>query len=229
MTRCQISPWNHPLRRFLRARSVVTTLAAGTLIVSAGGAATVIGIAEIQIGSDRGGSLDLWGNGWFCGGLIIGLIGLLSLLLAVVSSASQVNARREFPDLLIEITSQIQRPGRKLNPAKSFMDIFPDEMGPHHIFECGLRVTNRESTRYASLEFSVIFETDTGQIGFQPPFAERSPWTVAPGKTDRRLVNFEIPDNQSLRAETGQIEVVDQSSGQRIEFPSAFRSTWTRS
>ncbi len=231
MTRWHISPWDHPLRTFLRARSVITILATGTLVVSTGAAATVIGIAEVQIASGRGGSVDLWGNNWFCGGLIVGLFGLVFLVLAIVSSASQVKARREFPDVLIEIVSQILRPGRELDSTKSIMDNFPDEVRPHHLFECGLRVTNRETNRYASLEFSFTIDTDEGRKGFRPPFAERTPWSIAPGMTDLRLINFVIAndDEKSAKAETGRIEVVDRNSSQQIDFPNAFRSTWRRS
>ena len=228
--RWHIAPWDHPLRWFLRSRNVLNLLAMGALVVSVGAAATVIGIAEVQIGSSKGGSADLWGNSWFVVGLIVGSIGLVCLTLALSSNGAQTRARHEFPDLLFAIVSQKQKPGPEPDPRKTWLDVFPDEMGPHELGECGIRVTNQETNRYASLEFTLVCDTEEGDRGFLPPFAERMPWTIAPGMSDRRIVTFQLPSYISIKGGTCRIEIVDHNSGRRIRFPNTHgphpRSTW---
>ena len=230
MAQWHIAPWDHPLRWLLRSRSVVNLLAMGALVVGAGGAVTVIGIAEVQIASSKGGSGDLWDNVWFVVGLVVGSFGLACLILALSSNGSQIKGRHEFPDLVFAIVLQKQKHAPEPDPNKTWLDTFPDEVVPYDLGELGIRVTNQETNRYASLEFSLVFETNEGDSGVSPRFADRAPWTIAPGMTDRRIIAFEIPNYLTIHPDTARIEVVDHNSGRRIRFPNTHgahpRSTW---
>ena len=111
LAKSRIVPWGQPVRWLLRSRNVLNLLAIGALVVSIGAAATVIGIAEVQIRSGRGGSPDIWNNSWFVVGLSVGSIGLMCLIVALSSNGSQSKARHEFPDLLFAIEHLVERPG----------------------------------------------------------------------------------------------------------------------
>jgi hypothetical protein len=230
MNKWNIAPWNRPVRWVLRTVNVVNVLATGALVVIAGAAASVIGIAEVQIGSGRGGSVDIWGDNWVCFGLIAVSIGLACLFLALFSSYSQMKARREFPDLIFEVVGLLIRPGPEPDLTRPLLDLFFEEVLPHDLFQCVVRVSNRESRRNASLEFSVHIHTENGDILSRPTFADRIPWTIAPGGTDQRTVTFVTQKDVSTDGAIGQIEVVDHNSGRRVLFSSSFgehsRSTW---
>ncbi len=91
------------IRRFLRARNVLTTLSAAGLFLTLAGLSIVIGIGQVQITAGQGRSGDLFGDGWFDVGLALAGIGILLAGLAMFANTSQATARREFPDLKILI------------------------------------------------------------------------------------------------------------------------------
>jgi hypothetical protein len=193
LTKLHLLPWDRRLRSFLRSRNVVNLIAIGALVVSIGAAATVIGIAEVQIKSTKGGSGDLWHNPWYCTGLTAGLVGLAFLVLALSSNWSQSKARRKFPDLEIEINTM----SRRLPPGTDLAGLAaPGAIVPIKDEQWDLLVTNREPSRNASLTFTLFRELvqpdgDTNELPFLPPRADRRPWNIPPTTSDLRIVNFE--------------------------------------
>lgn len=199
-------------------------------MVATGAAATVIGIAEVQIGSSHRGSEDLWANKWFLVGFIIGILGLGCLFWALSAGCSQSKARHEFPKLSVAIDSQIPRPGPVPDPTMPFHESFTMESRPYELLECGIRITNDEIDRYASLQFVMAVDTDQGKYFFQRPFSERSPWTIGPGMSDRRPVNFEVITEVVAKPGSARIVVTDYNSRRRIAIESKYGdhppSTW---
>jgi len=219
------------VQRFLRWQSVVTVLALGALVVTTGAAATVIGIAQVQIGSSHHGTVNLWDNSWFFAGFVIGVVGLICLLWALLSAWSQAKARNEFPNITIRLDSVLPpTPGPTPDQTKTLLELFPAELQPHDLQVCGIRVTNFENDRYASLQFTLQFDIDAGKYFFQRPFSERAPWTLAPGMTELRPVTFEMIRGVTVKPGTGRVIVIDFTSGRRITFAYAHgdhpRSTW---
>ncbi len=217
--------WDHPLRRFLRKRTVLTLLAEGALAVSAGAAATVIGIAEVQIRSNRGGSDDIWNNMWVVIGLILGSVGFVWLLLAISSNGSQSQACREFPDLEIEIDEFVTAP--EVTATVSQM--------PPRLERRGICVLNRETSRNASLEFTLLGDVECSRgtgvqsLPFFPPKAAKQPWNCPPGTRDRRVVSFDLR-SRSCVVGSLRLEVIDHISRRRVSFPAALgtydRRSW---
>jgi hypothetical protein len=204
------------LRLSLRARrfNVVNLLAAGALVVSIGAAATVIGIAEVQIASAKGGSGDLWSNSWFVLGLTVGLTGLVLFAVAICANSSQTKARREFPDIRITIfglTQEVDPLQEPVLPGRSLL-----------VRHLKVQVHNQETSRTANLGFILVGDLDHElphggkEYGFYA--REQAPWNVGPGLTEHGTISFDTipPDGFVLAFAPHRVQVTDFGSRRSV-------------
>jgi hypothetical protein len=142
-------------RAFLRARNVVTVLAVAGLMLSIAALLVLVGIGETQIvASESPGrhAAHLFANGWFDGGMIFAVAGIVVGLVAVSANSSQASALREFPDLAIRVIAQAtfdtNEPGAAPFGGRSV-----------RLYYVRVRIFNRERERNASLSLTLIRDT----------------------------------------------------------------------
>ena len=232
-------------RTFLRARNVVTLLAVAGLMLSIAALLVLVGIGETQIvASESPGrhTAHLFTNGWFDGGLVFAVAGILVGIVAISASSSQASALREFPDLTIRViakaTFDTSEPGAAPFGGRSV-----------RLYYVRVRVFNRERERNASLSLTLLWDTlpeaftrterwsNITALGFPPvrwkpdaldglPAIEQMPpiLHVDPKTIGEGDIFFEIPSDQIEKLDQNtspRIELVEHNSGQWITVPTA--------
>lgn len=220
-----------PVRRFLRARNVVTLLSLAGLMLSAAALLVLVGLGEAQIAASEGKTADLFSRPLFDIGGLMFTAGLILAGIAISANGSQGKALKEFPRLTINIVQV--GPTSLVSPLPG---VPPDFGQPRTI---GLRITSRETTRNASLDFVLnLGQLPCGPLppGYRPkdvrmpPIAEAievsggliqfgSPVHVGPQTTVQGLVAFNFLDAPDFQ--TAIVEVFDHNSGQWASIPSA--------
>jgi hypothetical protein len=156
-----------PVRRLLRWWSVTTLLASAGLLLSVAALLIVIGIGEVQITAAAGGSGSLFANAWFDVGAVVAAIGILCGLAAIATIGSQSKALREFPALEIEIIAG------GFNPTTLPEGMTTSSQWLSQLI--GVRITNRELTRGASLAVRLRCVLTPG-FGNETEIRMRSTW-----------------------------------------------------
>jgi hypothetical protein len=222
---------------------VVTLLAIGGLVLSIGALLVVVGIGESQIiASESVGThaVNLWSTGWFDAGIALALLGILTGIVAIVASLSQAAARKEFPEVAVQVVARALFRD-VLTPANSMY------VGQAvHMFCCRVRAFNREGSRSANLSMALLWDLNPqsvetldewtiDKIGFEaaewepqpidqlPPLS-RMPDTLDLGPEARKegYVFFPLPISQwgSLDdSKSPELVIQDHGSGRWITVP----------
>jgi len=164
------------LRPILRRASPAVLLSTAGVILSAAALLMLIGIGQVQIRANLGGSGDLFANWWFDIGGLVGIAGLVCGTVAVSCIGSQTKARREFPDLLIRVD--------EWSPVREFK--YPSRSDSSEsingrIVHLRVRVTNNEPNRNANLSMWLWCFLESGVVN------ELEEWSFEPA--DRWLVD----------------------------------------
>lgn len=229
-----------PLRRELRRWNTLTMLATAGLMLSIAALLIVIGIGLTQIAAaENYRDVNLFANTWFDLGLFVAGIGMLWGAAAIASIGSQAKALREFPALLIEI---IAGSGPSL-PAPALEGLFPTRLPPGltttdtwYSQMIGVRITNRELTRSASLDVRLKCVLTPGwgnetELRMRPKWQDdgepggggglgltqlRPPIPLEPQSTVEGFMVFDFMNISPHLTDDRKLEVIDHNSGRSV-------------
>jgi hypothetical protein len=216
-----------PVRRILRKWSVGTILATAGLLLSIAALLIVVGIGQVQIdlaARPDARPANLFSDGWFLAGAIVGIVGIGWGVAAIAAMASQSRALRAFPALKIELI------GGGFNPQRLPHGVTTAD--PWFSQQVNLRITNREITRRADLDVRMRCRLTPGfgderELRLPPAWQEdyllggslqqlRPPIALEPQTTTEGFVVFDFANVSPHLTEDRQLELVDHNSGRAI-------------